>query len=174
MRNDGSYPNRSSRRERVIGVLCVGLLAAGMAWSSPASTRASSGQDGSGEGVRGSWQARSYHLKDGTRHRVDGLIFFSEQDWMVLFFVVDSKGEPQRGSAEGGRYELNGSKLTFYHQYHYSHGEAMEGLAAQSLRMAVREASEAPDEPCAIEVDGDALTIRLPSGNSMSFERSSS
>ena len=122
--------------------------------------------------IVGSWEATTYDLASGHSHDVDGLIFFAERDWMVLFFVM-SEEQPRRGSAEGGRYELDGDRLTFYHRYNLSQGEAMEGLEEQALRMVVREMSDAPDEPCRIELDSDALTLYFPSGNSMSFRRSS-
>ena len=65
-------------------------------------------------GLRGAWHTETYFLQDGTRHRVEGLIFFTESDWTV-----------------------------------------------------------AATEPCELELDGDRLTLRFPSGNSMTFLRSS-
>ncbi len=56
--------------------------------------------------------------------------------------------------------------------HHLSYGRTMAGLPASPLAMTARD-GEGPFEPTGVEVDGDALTLRFPSGNSMSFTRSS-
>ena len=84
--------------------------------------------------VRGAWQAERYLLKDGTEHTVSGLIFFTERDWTVLFFVTTPDGQPRRGSGEGGTYTLSEDRLVFTHLYHLSAGEEMEGLPATDAR----------------------------------------
>lgn len=123
--------------------------------------------------IAGSWSTESYVLKDGTELSVSGLIFFTQADWTVLFFVEDGSGNPARGSGEGGTYELDGDRLTFQHTLHLSAGSAVGSLAEAPLRMVVREAAEAASEPCRIELDGSQLTIHFPSGNRMGFSRSS-
>ncbi|MCY3600081.1 MAG: hypothetical protein OXN85_08925 [Gemmatimonadetes bacterium] len=80
--------------------------------------------------------------------------------------------EPRRGSGEGGRYTFDGETLTFEHLHHFSYGRTMAGLPASPLAMTARD-GEGPLEPTGVEIDGDALTLRFPSGNSMSFTRSS-
>ena len=171
-RNESLFERRSYRRTRWLLAAWFVIVSSGAEASMSHASGGETRQGDSDRPILGSWEARSYDLASGPRHDVEGLIFFAEQDWMVLFFVMD-EGEPKRGSAEGGRYELEGESLTFFHSYNFSHGEAMEGLEEQGLRMVVREISDAPDEPCRIELDGDSLTIRFPSGNSMSFRRSS-
>jgi hypothetical protein len=123
--------------------------------------------------VEGAWRPESYVLKDGSEHVVTGLIFFTESDWTVLFFVKDADGNVRRGSGEGGTYTLEGNDLTFTHFYNLSAGEALGSLPESPLHMSVREAAEAATEPCEIAVSGDALTIHFPSGNRMEFKRSS-
>jgi hypothetical protein len=123
--------------------------------------------------LRGAWQPETYLLKDGARHAVDGLIFFTERDWTVLFFVKDAEGQPRRGSAEGGTYTLAGDKLVFTHKYNLSAGSALAGLPESPLRMRVAEGAAASNESCTIEIDGDRLTIRFTSGNAMTFRRRS-
>ena len=124
-------------------------------------------------GLQGAWAAERYLMAEGGEHEVQGRIFFSERDWQVLFFVMDEDGVPIRGSAEGGRYRLEGSTLTFIHLHNLSQGEAMEGLDAAPLNMVVRELADAPNEPTSVAIDGSTLTLSFPSGNRMVFTRSS-
>ena len=77
------------------------------------------------------------------------------------------------GSAEGGIYTLDGSSLVFTHHYNLSFGHAVPGLPATPLTMRIADGEQAASEPCELELDGDRLTIRFPSGNSMTFLRNS-
>ena len=124
--------------------------------------------------IRGTWKPESYRLKSGPVHEVTGLIAFTEKDWSVLFFIVTDEG-PRRGSGEGGTYTLEGDKLTFRHLYNLSGGHAVDGFEASELSMRVRpaDAEDAPAEPCTITIEEDHLTIFFPSGNQMTFRRSS-
>ncbi len=124
--------------------------------------------------LQGAWEPETYILKDGTQHRVRGRIFFTASDWTVLFFVLDADGKPKRGSAEGGTYTLSGNRLVFTHLFNLSSGAAMTGLPEAPVRLDVREPASAPTEPCTIELTAaTALTIHFPSGNAMTFRRSS-
>ena len=123
--------------------------------------------------IQGAWQVESYILENGTELDVTGLIFFSESDWTVLFFVVDDEGEPRRGSGEGGDYRIEGDQLEFTHFYHLSTGEAFGGLPAAPLRMNVASKEDAAAEPCRVEVGETEMTIFFPSGNQMTFIRRS-
>ena len=123
-------------------------------------------------GVRGSWDAREYVLAGGATHEVRGQIHFSASDWLVLFFVMDGE-RAARGSAEGGRYTLEGDRLTFEHLHHLSVGDALEGLPESPLRMETR-AAAGSFEPARAVVEGDRLTLHFPSGNRMTFVRGSS
>lgn len=119
----------------------------------------------------GSWDAQRYVLQGGEQHVVSGKIFFTDTDWLVLFFVHDEAGAPRRGSSEGGTYTLRGTNLTFRHLYNLSVGDALPGLAASELQMTSRPPEDAPAEPSTIAVDGPRLTIFFPSGNRMEFRR---
>jgi hypothetical protein len=121
-----------------------------------------------GPAVEGGWIARDYALATGATHEVRGQIHFDESRWMVLFFVMDGE-TAARGSAEGGRYTLDGDTITFEHLHHLSVGEALEGLPASPLRMETRR--DGALEPARVEVDGDELTLHFPSGNRMRFVR---
>ena len=121
--------------------------------------------------LEGVWEAKTYLLKEGATHQVRGHIFFAAQEWTVLFFVVDGEESPRRGSAEGGSYVLSGNQLVFTHLYHLSSGQAMKGLPESPLRMTIAGGGDAPEEPCAIHIEKDQLTISFPSGNSMTFHR---
>ena len=123
--------------------------------------------------LQGAWAAETYVLKDGNSHRVTGRIFFTSTEWTVLFFVMDEAGEPRRGSAEGGTYTLRGDRLVFSHLFNFSAGDQLPGLPAAPMQMISRKASEAQTEPSTIRVAGDDLTIFFPSGNRMTFSRSS-
>ena len=122
--------------------------------------------------IRGSWHAETYLLKDGTRHTVQGLIFFTAKDWTVLFFVTPD-GQVQRGSGEGGTYVLNGDALTFTHFYNLSAGKGVTGIPESPLRMTVKDGTSAVSEACRVSFEGGRLTIHFPSGNQMMFRRSS-
>lgn len=123
--------------------------------------------------IRGGWQAETYTLKSGERHQVQGLIVFTDGDWSVTFFVTPDGRTPRRASAEGGTYTLEGTRLVLTHQYNFSTGEAVPGLPASPLRMTLNARDSAPLEPCTVTVEGDRLTLAFPSGNAMSFRRSS-
>lgn len=123
--------------------------------------------------IRGAWRTEKYNLKEGGENQVDGLIFFTEKDWTVLFFVMGDDGEAKRGSGEGGSYTLDGEKLVFKHLYHLSAGEKVGSFDESPLRMFVKEASDAITEPCRVEFEGETMTIYFPSGNHIVFSRSS-
>jgi len=154
-----------------LGALATVLLGAPATRSAPAV--AEPVQSGSPGVLVGAWKTQTYTMKDGPTHRVEGMIFFTESDWSVLFFVVDDGGVPQRGSAEGGTYELAGEALTFTHLYNASGGGAVEGLPASDWSMRINERGQAPTEPARIDLSGERLTIHFPSGNHMTFTRSS-
>jgi len=129
----------------------------------------------------GAWRPRAYQMAEGGELPVDGRISFrpdpaapSRGEWFVLFFVTGESGEPARGSAEGGEWSRDGNSLLLTHTYHLSAGDAVGPLPAAPLTMALRSAAEADRnhrEPCEVEVEGDRMTLRFPSGNSMTFER---
>ena len=160
---------RASSTHLVGTSVCLAAFVAGAAGFSPFSTVPSPAPQA--DGLEGAWTAREYVLATGARHPVRGRIIFTSEDWQVLFFVMDGD-EPRRGSGEGGRYTFDGETLTFEHLHHLSVGRTMEGLPASPLTMTAR-AGDGPLEPTGVEIDGDALTLRFPSGNSMSFIRSS-
>lgn len=116
--------------------------------------------------IEGAWRPELYTLKDGTEKPVTGLIFFTSKDWTVLFFELDAEGSPQRGSGEGGTYTLSNEALEFTHFYHLSGG-------ATPVNMSVKSLAEAGKEPCRVALSEDSMTIHFPSGNRMSFRRSS-
>ncbi len=126
---------------------------------------------GAGSDLAGVWEAHTYRLKSGQEHAVRGLIFFSEENWTVLFFVLDGAGDPARASAEGGTYRALDGRLEFAHRYHFSKGGALPGLEESPLRMELREAAQAAQEPCGYQIESDRLTISFPSGNAMEFRR---
>jgi hypothetical protein len=126
-----------------------------------------------GPDIRGGWQAEMYALKTGERHPVKGMIFFTAADWSVTFFVTPDGQAPQRAAAEGGTYTLDGTKLVLRHLYNFSNGGALPGLPASPMRMAVQNRATAPVEEVTVAVDVERLTLAFPSGNTMSFRRSS-
>lgn len=116
--------------------------------------------------IEGAWIAREYTLATGATHEVRGQIHFDGSRWTVLFFVMDGE-TPARGSAEGGRYTLEGDALTFEHLHHLSVGDELGGLPASPLRMETR--AEGALEPARVEVGDGELTLHFPSGNRMRF-----
>lgn len=124
--------------------------------------------------IKGAWRPEEYRLREGIVKKVTGLIFFSEKDWSVLFFIVTDDG-PQQASAEGGTYQLEGNRLVFKHLYNFSGGKEVAGKKDTGQTMVARNpsVSEIPSEACTIELKDDLLTIHFPSGNLMTFRRSS-
>jgi len=121
--------------------------------------------------LRGAWQIEAYELKDGGTPRVRGTIIFSEHDWGVLFFVVDSDGRPLRASGEGGTYILEGRRLLLTHLYLMaSGGDPVDGLKKNPPQMKLDSRQK---EDCRIELTEKKLTIFFPSGNRLLFVRSS-
>ena len=121
--------------------------------------------------LRGVWRPETYVLNDGSRHVIDGLVFFTETEWSFLVFVVVD-GEPRRGEGEGGTYVLNGDEIVFTHRFILLAGEEVGSLPETPLRMEVKSDAEAPTTPCRVTLEGERLTIRFgPSGNAMIFTR---
>lgn len=156
-----------SMRRYTVGPLAVSALAFFAAAGTPSQAVAQPPPD-----IRGAWSAQDYRLTGGPTHPVRGQIVFTEQDWQVVFFVLDATGAPLRGSAEGGSYERTADGVIFRHLFNLSVGEAMDGLAEAPLRMVVRDPKDAPLEPTRVGVEGDVLTLYFPSGNRMTFLRS--
>jgi len=149
----------------------LGLAGLAGGFINPAAPGAGGALPPQADALAGAWAANEYVLASGARHPVRGRIIFTDGEWQVLFFVMDGD-EPRRGSGEGGRYAFDGETLTFEHLHHLSYGRTMAGLPASPLAMTARD-GDGPLEPTGVEIDGDALTLRFPSGNSMSFTRSS-
>jgi hypothetical protein len=122
--------------------------------------------------LRGAWRSEVYTLKDGTRHEMPGLLMFTKTDWTTLWLIT-TDGKPVRGAGEGGTYVVSADKLTLTHLFNVSGGEAVTGLPATPLRLEVNAAGTAPTEPCTFTVDGARLVIHFPSGNQITFSRSS-
>ena len=123
--------------------------------------------------IRGAWRAETYILKAGGQHQVGGHIFFTETDWTVLFFVLGDDEKPKRGSGEGGTYTLDGEDLVLSHLYLLTAGQEVGSLPESPLRMEVKASADAATEPCRAVLDGDSMTLFFPSGNHMTFRRSS-
>jgi hypothetical protein len=122
-------------------------------------------------GIQGAWHPEQYTLQNGITHEVDGLIVFTESDWNVLFFVTEN-GEPRRASAEGGSFFFRGNRLILTHDYNFAYGDEVRGLAATAPSFRILGAAAAT-EMCTVEMTEDAMTLFFPSGNTMTFRRSS-
>jgi hypothetical protein len=123
--------------------------------------------------LRGSWQAESYTMKDGTiTYPARGQIIFSDKDWTVLFFTIKD-GVVARGSGEGGFYETSGDKLVFFHRFFAGPAfDAIPGLKAQQGEARINETPKR--EETTYKIEGDRLTINFgPSGNKLTWTRSS-
>ncbi len=123
--------------------------------------------------LRGSWQVDSYVLADGADHQVDGLMLFSETDWVVVYFVKDDDGQPRRGAGEGGPYTLDGDRLVLRRDYLTIAGEEIGTLPEIPLRFDIPGVTDQVVEDCRLEVGDGRITIQFPSGNRMGFRRSS-
>jgi hypothetical protein len=123
--------------------------------------------------LRGVWSADDYRLADGSSHPLHGRIFFGEREWTVLFFLLDERGEPLRGSGEGGWYTFDGEAVTFAHLRILEEAVAV-GSLGESHRVEVLldpEGSIGEPEACRVELVGDRLAVYFPSGNRIRFTR---
>jgi hypothetical protein len=119
----------------------------------------------------GGWQAQKYFLKNGSEYPLLGQILFTQKNWTVLYLVVVD-GKPQRGSGEGGDYTVEGDSVTFIHHFMVSTpADAIPGLKAQPQRSLQWDPPNV--EPARFEVKGDQLTLFMPSGNRLTWTRSS-
>jgi hypothetical protein len=119
----------------------------------------------------GGWKAEHYYLKDGSSYPLLGQILFTRKNWTVLFIVVKD-GKAQRGSGEGGDYTVDGNKVVFIHHYVASTpAPAIAGLKEQPARALEWQPSHA--ESSRFDVQGDRLTLFMPSGNRLTWTRSS-
>jgi hypothetical protein len=124
-----------------------------------------------GNSLVGGWKADHYYLKDGSSYPLLGQILFTRNNWTVLFIVVKD-GKPQRGSGEGGDYTVDGNKVVFVHHYVASTAApAITGLKEQAARALEWEPSHA--ESSTFDIQGDRLTLFMPSGNRLTWTRSS-
>ena len=101
-------------------IVCFGIAMCLVCPATPA-------RSADGPEIRGAWRPELYQMKDGAQHQVTGLIMFTENDWSVLFFMMN-KGEPERGSGEGGTYTLDDDMLVFRHLYHFAAGKTVPGV----------------------------------------------
>lgn len=123
--------------------------------------------------IRGGWRAERYTMKSGASYVVDGQILFTGKDWTVLFLVMDGS-QAARGAGEGGSYAIDGDRITLTHRYNVSAGKAMPGIPESPLRMErLSDTDPKRLEPCTFDIRGDRLTLRFPSGNLMTFVRTS-
>jgi hypothetical protein len=119
----------------------------------------------------GGWKADTYFLKDGSNYPLVGQILFTEKTWSVLFIVMKD-GKSQRGSGEGGEYTVEGNHVTFIHHFMISTAAPeIPGLKEQPMR--ALEWDKANVEVSTFEVAGDRMTLFMPSGNRLTWTRSS-
>ncbi len=117
----------------------------------------------------GSWKPQKYVLASGESKPVDGHIFFSGDQWSVVFFILDEDKKPVSASAEGGTYTLENNNLTFFDRYNIS--DVDKGVASELKKTLRTDNEEFTKEYCSIEVEEGILVIYFPSGNAMIFSQ---
>ncbi len=153
-----------------LGVLWVARADEGEAPPAPLGSVGEADQSAASP-IEGAWIASRYVLASGDGHELRGRIFFIAGDWTVVFFVLDGDGTPRRASAEGGTYVVADDVVTFRHEYNFSRGDAITGMAAADLRMDVTAPGAEAEEPTRFSVEGTMLTLFFPSGNRMTFTK---
>jgi len=138
----------------------------------PSTVRISQADYTVGSPIEGAWMASHYVLASGDTHHLRGRNFFTADEWTVVFFVLDEGGTPRRASAEGGTYFVADNVVTFRHEYNFSRGDEIAGMAKSALRMEVMDRGLAAEEPTPFAVEGPTLSLFFPSGNKMTFVRS--
>ena len=160
---------RAVTREVVAAAMVVAISLSPVAWADTPVTTPSTHH--APNPLIGGWKADTYFLKDGSTYPLLGQIIFGEKNWSVLYIVLQD-GKPQRGSGEGGDYVLDGKNLTFIHHFMISTlAPAIPGLKEQPMRSLQWEKDLV--EPASFEVVGDRMTLFMPSGNRLTWTRSS-
>ncbi len=120
--------------------------------------------------ITGFWMPKKYVMTTGESKDVTGHISFGKDQWSVVFFVLDSAGNPASASAEGGEYQLENNNLTFWHSYNFS--DISKGTVG-NLTKSISPDENRQKEFCHIELEENTLVIYFPSGNAMIFSKSS-
>jgi len=85
-----------------------------------------------------------------------GVLLLAKGRWSTLYFVPQPGTNEHWGSAESGRYTIDGDRLTFHHEF------TLQGGGGKSL---VIDLASTTVETCAIELASETLMIHFPSGN---------
>ena len=105
--------------------------------------------------IEGAWRMESY-VRNGDAVSLSGVLLLAAGRWSTLYFVPQRGTDECWGSAEAGRYEVNGDQLSFHHEFIFQGGggkKLLIDLASTTL------------EVCKIVLTSETLEIHFPSGN---------
>lgn len=106
--------------------------------------------------LEGPWRMEFYEPAGNQHAAVNGVLIFCDGRWCTLFFTLGLNQSGDWGSAEAGRYEFRGNELTFYHEFTFQGGGGRHVFMTQASQVV---------EVCAVQLNGQVLEIRFPSGS---------
>lgn len=105
--------------------------------------------------IEGAWRIRAY-VRNGQSISLSGILLMTAGRWSTLYFVPEPGTTEFWGSAESGRYQLQGDQLSFRHEFTF------QGGAGKKLLIDLASTTE---EMCKIVLTPEILEIYFPSGN---------
>ena len=113
--------------------------------------------------IEGVWHLESY-VRDGQATSVTGIFILTDGQWSTLYFVPQAQSGQYWGSAESGRYQVQGDCLTFHHELTFQGGGGkplLIDLASTTV------------EAFRLTINDGSLTIDFPSGSVIHCRRHS-
>jgi hypothetical protein len=96
------------------------------------------------------------YVRNGDAVSLSGVLLLAAGRWSILYFVPQPGTGECWGSAEGGRYEVNGDQLSFHHELTFQGGGG---------KRLVIDLASTTVEVCKIVLTSETLEIHFPSGN---------
>jgi predicted acyltransferase len=105
--------------------------------------------------IEGAWRMESY-VRNREAVSLTGVLLMTAGRWSTLYFIPQPGANECWGSAESGRYDVKGDRLTFHHEF------AFQGGGDEKL---VIDLASTTVEICKIVLTSEILKIYFPSGN---------
>ena len=104
--------------------------------------------------IDGAWRMES-SVRNGEAVPLTGVLLMTAGRWSTLYFIPQPGANERWGSAESGRYQVEGDQLTFHHEFTFQGGgdkKLLIDLASTTV------------EICKIVLTSEILKIHFPSG----------
>ena len=111
--------------------------------------------------LEGAWRMESY-VRNGETVLLTGVLLLAAGRWSTLYFIAGPETGGHWGSAESGRYRMDGDRLTFHHELTF------QGGAGKNLLIDLHSSTV---ESCPFTLRDETLKIHFPSGNTICCRR---